>query len=158
MEFDVVGSPQDMKVGNEVACRLDFDVVDNVQTPLTHDKENNVEGFEYNRSASVIGMRFEIDDEGYYFYDFNILKLGFSVLKEYFHKFKDSTIKRRKFCCSRECHRKKDKQDINEKQHCDDTRTGYDAHMIIKLQSDGLYTIVEFEANHDHHCTSNKST
>lgn len=65
-------------------------------------------------------------------------------------------MRHRNFYYSREGHRKKDKRAINVKLHHDDTGTDGDARMIIKFHE--LYTIVKFEASHNHHCTPNKLT
>lgn len=98
-----------------------------------------------------IGTQFESDEHAYRFYNKYARVLGFSVRKDWANKSKvHGQVVSRKFTCSREGYRRKDRRDMNVKKHRKETRTGCLAHMIITRQPDGKYRVTHFEANHNH--------
>ncbi|KAL5796150.1 hypothetical protein ACOSQ2_000970 [Xanthoceras sorbifolium] len=98
-----------------------------------------------------IGAEFESDEHAYRFYNRYARLLGFSVRKDWVNRSKiHGQVVSRKFTCSREGYRRKDKRDINVKKHRKETRTGCLAHMIITRQPDGKYRVTHFEAFHNH--------
>ncbi|GAY51487.1 hypothetical protein CUMW_134550 [Citrus unshiu] len=98
-----------------------------------------------------IGTQFESDEHAYRFYNKYARVLGFSVRKDWANRSKvHGQVVSRKFTCSREGYRRKDRRDMNVKKHRKETRTGCLAHMIITRQPDGKYRVTHFEANHNH--------
>ncbi|WCJ33355.1 FAR1-related sequence 5 [Euphorbia peplus] len=98
-----------------------------------------------------IGTEFESDEHAYSFYNKYASLLGFSVRKDWANRSKvHGLVLSRKFTCSKEGYRRKDKRDINVKKHRKETRTGCLARMIIARQSDGKYRVTHFEAEHNH--------
>ncbi|KAG7986751.1 hypothetical protein I3843_03G097700 [Carya illinoinensis] len=108
-----------------------------------------------------IGTEFESDEHAYKFYNKYARLVGFSVRKDWVNRSKvHGQVVSRKFTCSKEGYRRKDKRDINVKKHRKETRTGCLAHMIITRQPDGKYQVTHFEEqhNHDNVCPTNAQT
>ncbi|XP_057423527.1 protein FAR1-RELATED SEQUENCE 5-like isoform X2 [Lotus japonicus] len=102
-------------------------------------------------SGLGIGMEFESDDHAYRFYYKYAILLGFSVRKDWANRSKvHGQVMSRKFTCSREGYRRKDKRDDNVRKHRKETRTGCLAHMIVTRQPNGKYQVTHFEAQHNH--------
>ncbi|KAH7537985.1 hypothetical protein FEM48_Zijuj03G0151200 [Ziziphus jujuba var. spinosa] len=98
-----------------------------------------------------IGTEFESDEHAYKFYNKYARLVGFSVRKDWVNRSKvHGQVVSRKFTCSKEGYRRKDKRDLNVKKHRKETRTGCLAHMIITRQADGKYCITHFESQHNH--------
>lgn len=98
-----------------------------------------------------IGTEFESDEHAHKFYNRYARLVGFSVRKDWVNRSKvHGQVVSRKFTCSREGHRRRDKRDVNVKKHRRETRTGCLAHMIITRQPDGKYRVTHFEAQHNH--------
>ncbi|GAV72490.1 FAR1 domain-containing protein/MULE domain-containing protein [Cephalotus follicularis] len=98
-----------------------------------------------------IGTEFESDEHAYRFYNKYASLVGFSVRKDWVNRSKiHGQVVSRKYTCSREGYRQKDKRDVNVKKHRKETRTGCLAHMIITRQPDGKYRVTHFEAKHNH--------
>uniref|UniRef100_A0A5B7B2B1 Protein FAR1-RELATED SEQUENCE n=1 Tax=Davidia involucrata TaxID=16924 RepID=A0A5B7B2B1_DAVIN len=116
-----------------------------VQSSLSSKDEVNMGG------VLKIGMEFESDEHAYRFYNKYAGLVGFSVRKDWVNRSKiHGQVVSRKFTCSKEGYRRKDKRDVNVKKHRKETRTGCLAHMIITRQLDGKYRVTHFEANHNH--------
>ncbi|KAJ7975671.1 Protein FAR1-RELATED SEQUENCE 5 [Quillaja saponaria] len=98
-----------------------------------------------------IGAEFESDEHAYRFYNKYARLIGFSVRKDWVNRSKvHGQVVSRKFTCSKEGHRRKDKRDVNVKKHRKETRTGCLAHIIITRQPDSKYRVTHFEAEHNH--------
>ncbi|KAG4397925.1 hypothetical protein GLYMA_10G238500v4 [Glycine max] len=98
-----------------------------------------------------IGTEFESDDHAYQFYNKYARLLGFNVRKDWINRSKvHGQVVSRKFTCSKEGYRRKDKRDANVKKHRKETRSGCLAHMIVTRQPDGKYQVTHFEAQHNH--------
>lgn len=98
-----------------------------------------------------IGTVFESDEHAYRFYNKYARLMGFNVRKDWINRSKvHGMVVSRKFTCSREGYRRKDKRDFTVKKHRKETRTGCLAHMIITRQQDGKYQVTHFEAQHNH--------
>ncbi|XP_057473394.1 protein FAR1-RELATED SEQUENCE 5-like isoform X2 [Actinidia eriantha] len=154
---DLVSSHEDdMDIGLQVSNNLDLNIeqdcrspkvahVRSLQSTLSSKDESNSEG------VLKVGMEFESDEYAYRFYSKYAGLVGFSVRKDWVNRSKvHGRVVSRKFTCSKEGQRRKDKRDINVKKHRKETRTGCLAHMIITRQPDGKYRITHFEANHNH--------
>ncbi|KAK4403573.1 protein FAR-RED IMPAIRED RESPONSE 1 [Sesamum angolense] len=95
--------------------------------------------------------KFESDEQAYRFYNKYAELVGFSVRKDWVNRSKvHGRVMSRKFTCSRQGHRKKDKRDVNVKKHRKETRTGCLAHMVVTRQPNGKYLVTQFEAEHNH--------
>lgn len=102
-------------------------------------------------SVFGIGTEFDSDEHAYRFYNKYARFLGFSVRKDWVNRSKvHGQVVSRKFTCSKEGYRRKDKRDVNVKKHRKETRTGCLAHIIITRQPDGKYRVTHFEAQHNH--------
>ncbi|KAH8492442.1 hypothetical protein H0E87_021848 [Populus deltoides] len=98
-----------------------------------------------------IGTEFESDEHAYRFYNKYAKTVGFSVRKDWVNRSKvHGLVVSRKFTCSKEGYRRKDKRDLNVKKHRKETRTGCLAHMIVTRQPDAKYRVTHFEAEHNH--------
>lgn len=98
-----------------------------------------------------IGTEFESDEHAYKFYNKYARLVGFSVRKDWVNRSKvHGQVVSRKFTCSREGYRRRDKRDVNVKKHRKETRTGCLAHMIITRQPNGKYHVTHFEEQHNH--------
>ncbi|GKV43297.1 hypothetical protein SLEP1_g50608 [Rubroshorea leprosula] len=102
-----------------------------------------------------IGTEFESDEHAYRFYSKYAMLLGFNVRKDWVNRSKiHGQVVSRKFTCSKEGYRRKDKRDVSVKKHRMETRTGCLAHMIVTRQPDGKYRVTHFEASHNHDITN----
>ncbi|KAJ6764410.1 PROTEIN FAR1-RELATED SEQUENCE 12-LIKE [Salix koriyanagi] len=98
-----------------------------------------------------IGTEFESDEHAYISYNKYAKTVGFSVRKDWVNRSKvHGLVVSRKFTCSKEGYRRKDKRDLNMKKHRKETRTGCLAHMIVTRQPYGKYRVTHFEAEHNH--------
>ncbi|KAK1559249.1 hypothetical protein Q3G72_012420 [Acer saccharum] len=139
-------TPNDLDLNVEQDCRSSNVAQINV-TPsgIFSEEDGNTDGI------LKIGTEFESDENAYRFYNRYARLLGFNVRKDWVNRSKiHGQVVSRKFTCSREGYRRKDKRDINVKKHRKETRTGCLAHMIITRQPDGKYRVTHFEANHNH--------
>ena len=85
-------------------------------------------------STPFKGMEFEADEIAYDFYNEYGKKVGFSIRKEYVNKCKKTgVITSRRFVCTKEGVRGKDKRDQNIKNPQAETRCGCEARLIIVL-------------------------
>uniref|UniRef100_A0A6N2KBA3 Protein FAR1-RELATED SEQUENCE n=1 Tax=Salix viminalis TaxID=40686 RepID=A0A6N2KBA3_SALVM len=101
--------------------------------------------------ALKIGTEFESDEHAYISYNKYAKTVGFSVRKDWVNRSKvHGLVVSRKFTCSKEGYRRKDKRDLNMKKHRKETRTGCLAHMIVTRQPYGKYRVTHFEAEHNH--------
>ncbi|XP_031275813.1 protein FAR1-RELATED SEQUENCE 5-like [Pistacia vera] len=153
---DDLGSPldEDMDIRLQTADELDLNLEHESRIPkgicvtpanLSSKEEASTDG------VLKIGTEFESDEHAHRFYNRYARLLGFSVRKDWVNRSKiHGQVVSRKFTCSREGYRRKDKRDINVKKHRKETRTGCLAHMIITRQPDGKYRVTHFEANHNH--------
>lgn len=151
-----LGSPHDMNTDNrlQTSNELDLNVEQGSRSPkvvnaslstLSSEDNANVDGI------LRIGTEFESDEHAYRFYNRYAKLLGFSVRKDWANRSKiHGQVVSRKYTCSREGYRRKDRRDTNVKKHRKETRTGCLAHMIITRQPDGKYRVTHFEANHNH--------
>lgn len=95
-----------------------------------------------------IGTEFESDDHAYQFYNKYARLLGFNVRKDWINRSKvHGQVVSRKFTCSKEGYRRKDKRDANVKKHRKETRSGCLAHMIVNRQPDGKYQVTLLNHN-----------
>ncbi|MQL73316.1 hypothetical protein Taro_005661 [Colocasia esculenta] len=104
-----------------------------------------------NETFSVsVGMEFENSQATYNYYLSYVKRMGFSVQKEHLRKTKEGIIRSRRFVCSREGWRKRDKRDIHVKVHRAETRMGCEAKMTISLYKNGKYRVSHFHPSHNH--------
>ncbi|XAR72104.1 hypothetical protein NMG60_11018623 [Bertholletia excelsa] len=153
----VVGTHEDdMDTGLQTSNSLDLNVEQGQCSPkVAHfssmDSTSSVKGDSNLDGILKIGMEFESDEHAYAFYNKYAKLVGFNIRKDWVNRSKvHGLVVSRKFTCSKEGYRKKDKRDVNVKKHRKETRTGCLAHMIITRQADGKYRISHFEANHNH--------
>ncbi|KAL3837709.1 hypothetical protein ACJIZ3_022300 [Penstemon smallii] len=84
------------------------------------------------KSSNFNGLEFDSDEQAYSFYNRYAELAGFSVRKDWVNRSKvHGRVMSRKFTCSRQGHRKRDKRDVNVKKHRKETRTGCLAHMVV---------------------------
>ena len=104
-------------------------------------------------STPFKGMEFEADEIAYDFYNEYDRKAGFSIRKEYVNKCKKiGVVTLRRFVCTKEGVRGKDKKDQNIKNPRAETRCGCEARLIIVLNRDSKkYVVSEFIAEHNHY-------
>ncbi|XP_021892059.1 protein FAR1-RELATED SEQUENCE 5-like isoform X1 [Carica papaya] len=147
---------EDTDIRHQTTNNLDLNVEQSCRSPkvtsLNISESNIASTSEANTDAVIkIGTEFESDEHAYKFYNKYATLLGFSVRKDWVNRSKvHGQVVSRKFTCSKEGYRRKDKRDINVKKHRKETRTGCMAHMIITRQSDGKYRVTHFEAQHNH--------
>ncbi|XP_011101183.1 protein FAR1-RELATED SEQUENCE 5 [Sesamum indicum] len=127
----------------------------NVEHECRSPKSSNPKGVHSSCSSKhevlKIGTEFESDEQAYRFYNKYAELVGFSVRKDWVNRSKvHGRVMSRKFTCSRQGHRKKDKRDVNVKKHRKETRTGCLAHMVVTRQPHGKYLVTQFEAEHNH--------
>lgn len=155
---NVLGSAheENVDVRPETSNKLDLNVEQNCSSP----RVIHANGAQHNHlsankpsTSSVLGIgtEFESDEHAYRFYNRYARLLGFSVRKDWVNRSKvHGQVVSRKFTCSKEGYRRKDKRDVNVKKHRKETRTGCLAHMIITRQPDSKYKVTHFEAEHNH--------
>ncbi|CAA0830788.1 Protein FAR1-RELATED SEQUENCE 5 [Striga hermonthica] len=134
-----------------ISSNLDLNVEQDCRSP----KPSNANGLPSNGSSKYeqlrLSMEFESDEQAYRFYNKYAELAGFSVRKDWVNRSKvHGRVMSRKFTCSRQGHRKKDKRDANVKKHRKETRTGCLAHMVVMRQPNGKYLVTQFEAKHNH--------
>ncbi|XP_022890310.1 protein FAR1-RELATED SEQUENCE 5-like [Olea europaea var. sylvestris] len=139
--------PGDIRNSNN----LDLNVEHDARSPKLLD----VNSVQLSNSAEhellKLGAEFESDEEAYSFYTKYAELVGFSVRKDWVNRSKvHGRVMSRKFTCSRQGYRKKDKRDANVKKHRKETRTGCLAHMVVTRQPNGKYQVTHFEAEHNH--------
>uniref|UniRef100_J3LXT7 Protein FAR1-RELATED SEQUENCE n=2 Tax=Oryza brachyantha TaxID=4533 RepID=J3LXT7_ORYBR len=98
-----------------------------------------------------MGMEFESEHEAYEFYRYYGWKVGFNVRKEYANKSKKTgEITSRKFACSREGYRANVKRG-NQMVPMPDSRTGCNAHLVIRRKKPGArLEVYAFQPRHNH--------
>uniref|UniRef100_A0A0E0KQJ3 FAR1 domain-containing protein n=1 Tax=Oryza punctata TaxID=4537 RepID=A0A0E0KQJ3_ORYPU len=98
-----------------------------------------------------MGMEFESEHEAYEFYRYYGWKVGFNVRKEYANKSKKTgEITSRKFACSREGYRANVKRG-NHMVPMPDSRTGCNAHLVIRRKKPGAkLEVYAFQPRHNH--------
>lgn len=138
---------------------VDVRMSNNLDLNVEHDcrspKSSNINGVHSARSSKTevlkLGTEFETDEQAYRFYNKYAELVGFSIRKDWVNRSKvHGRVMSRKFTCSRQGHRKKDKRDVNVKKHRKETRTGCLAHMVVTRQPNGNYLVTQFEAEHNH--------
>ncbi|KAL6123265.1 hypothetical protein ACLB2K_075787 [Fragaria x ananassa] len=98
-----------------------------------------------------VGTEFESDEHAYSCYNKYAKLMGFNVRKDWVNRSKvHGQVLSRKFTCSKEGYRRRDKRVVNVKKHRKETRTGCLAHMIITRQPDGKYRVSHIEEQHNH--------
>ena len=104
-------------------------------------------------STPFKGMEFEAYEIAYDFYNNYGKKTGFSVRKKYVNKCKKTgVVTLRRFVCTNEGVRGKDKKDHNIKKPRAETRCGCEARLVIILNRDSKkYVVNEFIAKHNHY-------
>ena len=104
-------------------------------------------------STPFKGMEFEANEIAYDFYNEYGRKIGFSIRKEYVNKCKNNgVVTLRRFVCTNEGVRGKDKKDQNIKKPRAETRCGCEARLVIILNRDSKkYVVNEFIAKHNHY-------
>ncbi|KAG6425688.1 hypothetical protein SASPL_116134 [Salvia splendens] len=140
---------------NDADVRMSNNLDLNVEHDCRSPKSSNVKGVRSRRSLKhdvlKLGTEFDSDEQAYRFYHKYAELVGFSVRKDWVNRSKvHGRVMSRKFTCSRQGHRKKDKRDINVKKHRKETRTGCLAYMVVTRQTDGKYIVTQFEAEHNH--------
>lgn len=149
----------DVIEGEVVMNHVDVGMSSNLDLNVEHDcrspKSSNTNGVHSRRSLKhevlKLGTEFESDEQAYRFYHKYAELVGFNVRKDWVNRSKvHGRVMSRKFTCSRQGHRKKDKRDVNVKKHRKETRTGCLAHMVVTRQPNGKYLVTQFEAEHNH--------
>ncbi|KAJ8646042.1 hypothetical protein MRB53_007790 [Persea americana] len=98
-----------------------------------------------------VGMEFESEGDVYDFYNKHARKVGFSIRKNWRTTDRQTgLVKTRRYVCSKEGHRVADKRDKNVKHHRDETRTGCEAYMTVRIQLNGKYRVTETNLLHNH--------
>lgn len=146
---------EDMNVILQTSHNLDLNVERDSCSPNSHVNavESNLLSKDVTNMNEVlkIGMEFESDEHAYIFYNKYAGLVGFNVRKDWVNRSKiHGQVVSRKFTCSREGYRRRDKRDVNVRKHRKETRTGCLAHMIVTRKTDGKYQVTHFEANHNH--------
>lgn len=145
-----------MDVGLQATNRLDLNVEQDSRSPkvvYVNGTQSNPPSIGADSKDSVleVGTEFESDEHAYKSYNKYARLVGFNVRKDWVNKSKvHGQVVSRKFTCSKEGYRRKDKRDVNVKKHRKETRTGCLAHMIITRQPDGKYRVTQFEEQHNH--------
>ncbi|XP_051121715.1 protein FAR1-RELATED SEQUENCE 5-like isoform X2 [Andrographis paniculata] len=134
-----------------VTNNLDLNVEHESRSPRSSNAKGFHPGCSSRREVLKLGSEFESDEQAYRFYTKYAELAGFSVRKDWVNRSKvHGRVMSRKFTCSRQGHRKKDKRDVNVKKHRKETRTGCLAHMVVTRQPNGKYIVTQFEAEHNH--------
>ncbi|CAJ2630076.1 unnamed protein product [Trifolium pratense] len=147
---------ENVDVGPETSNNLDLNVEQNSSSPnVVHanGSQSGVASVNVVCSNAILGIGtvFESDEHAYKFYNKYARLMGFNVRKDWVNRSKvHGMVVSRKFTCSKEGYRRKDKRDDNVKKHRKETRTGCLAHMIITRQPDGKYQVTHFEGQHNH--------
>ncbi|KAM3682319.1 hypothetical protein ACJW31_12G064200 [Castanea mollissima] len=147
---------ENMDMRLQASNNLDLNVEQDCRSPKVVHSNGTHSTLSLNDQASKdavlkIGTEFESDEHAYKFYNRYARLVGFSVRKDWVNRSKvHGQVVSRKFTCSKEGYRRKDKRDVNVKKHRKETRTGCLAHMIITRQPDGKYRVTHFEAQHNH--------
>lgn len=147
---------ENIEVRSETSNNLDLNVEQNCCSPNVihiNDAQSGHPSTGETSTSNVLGIgtEFESDEHAYRFYNKYARLVGFSVRKDWVNRSKvHGQVVSRKFTCSKEGYRRKDKRDINVKKHRKETRTGCLAHMIITRQPDGKYRVTHFEEQHNH--------
>ncbi|XP_075640620.1 protein FAR1-RELATED SEQUENCE 5-like [Castanea sativa] len=99
-----------------------------------------------------LGIEFGSEQEAYDFYNECGRNSGFSIRKEWCNKRKkDGVVTSRKFTCCKEGNKAPWERDGENKYERAETRTGCNAHMIIRLdKKKGKYFTHSLELNHNH--------
>ncbi|KAG8081971.1 hypothetical protein GUJ93_ZPchr0014g47035 [Zizania palustris] len=99
-----------------------------------------------------MGLEFETEHEAYEFYRYYGWKVGFNVRKEYANKNKKTgEITSRKFACSREGYRANVKRGNHTLVPMPDSRTGCNAHLVIRRKKPGAkLEVYAFQPRHNH--------
>ncbi|ONI25239.1 hypothetical protein PRUPE_2G291000 [Prunus persica] len=145
-----------MDVGLQATNRLDLNVEQDSRSPkvvYVNGTQSNPPSIGADSKDSVleVGTEFESDEHAYKSYNKYARLVGFNVRKDWVNRSKvHGQVVSRKFTCSKEGYRRKDKRDVNVKKHRKETRTGCLAHMIITRQPDGKYRVTQFEEQHNH--------
>ncbi|KAK9289088.1 hypothetical protein L1049_017559 [Liquidambar formosana] len=112
---------------------------------------------EANHNVSVdytprLGLEFFSEDAAHNFYNMYGRMRGFSIRKEYANKNKQTgVLTSRKFACCKEGFRVPDKRDDRTNKPRAETRTGCDAHMVIKwMKEKGKFQVTGFIEEHNH--------
>lgn len=155
---DSLQSPlqENLDVRLQISNNLDLNVEQQCRSPKVVHSNGAQSSLSLKDEASndaglKIGTEFESDEHAYKFYNKYARLVGFSVRKDWVNRSKvHGQVVSRKFTCSKEGYRRKDKRDINVKKHRKETRTGCLAHIIITRQSNGKYQVTHFEAKHNH--------
>ncbi|KAK9291910.1 hypothetical protein L1049_019861 [Liquidambar formosana] len=143
---DDLGSPceEDMVVRLQTSNKLDLNVEQDCRSPKVAHVSATQSSLSLKDEANgdgvlKIGMEFESDEHAYKFYNKYAGLVGFSVRKDWVNRSKvHGQVVSRKFTCSKEGYRRKDKRDVNVRKHRKETRTGCLAHMIITRQPDEM--------------------
>ena len=103
-------------------------------------------------STPFKGMEFEAEEIAYDFYNEYGRNASFSIRKEYVNKYKKTgVVTSRRFVCTKEGVRGKDKRDQNVKNPQAETRCGCEACLVIVLNQDSKkYVVSEFITEHNH--------
>ncbi|KAK6926278.1 MULE transposase domain [Dillenia turbinata] len=143
---------EEMDSGPQVSHNLDLNIDQASCSPNVACQSSPFVKGEANGDVVLgIGTEFESDEHAYKFYNKYAGLVGFSVRKDWVNRSKvHGKVVSRKFTCSKEGYRRKDKRDANVKRHRKETRTGCMAHMIITRQPNGKYRVTHFEPNHNH--------
>ncbi|KAL6291462.1 hypothetical protein ACE6H2_008972 [Prunus campanulata] len=145
-----------MDVGLQATNRLDLNVEQDSRSPkvvYVNGTQSNPPSIGADSKDSVleVGTEFESDEHAYKSYNKYARLVGFNVRKDWVNRSKvHGQVVSRKFTCSKEGYRRKDKRDVNVKKHRKETRTGCLAHMIITRQPDSKYRVTQFEEQHNH--------
>ncbi|KAL0341074.1 UNVERIFIED_CONTAM: protein FAR-RED IMPAIRED RESPONSE 1 [Sesamum radiatum] len=130
---------------------LDLNVEHECRSPRSSNPRGVHSSCSSKHEVLKLGTEFESDEQAYRFYNKYAELVGFSVRKDWVNRSKvHGRVMSRKFTCSRQGHRKKDKRDVNVKKHRKETRTGCLAHMVVTRQPNGKYLVTQFEAEHNH--------
>ncbi|XP_062184036.1 protein FAR1-RELATED SEQUENCE 7-like [Phragmites australis] len=99
-----------------------------------------------------MGQEFDSEHEAYEFYRYYGWKVGFNVRKEYANRSKKTgEITSRKFACSREGYKANEKPGSHTRVLVPDSRTGCNAHLIIRRRKPGTkLEVYAFQPRHNH--------
>ncbi|KAM5557282.1 protein FAR1-RELATED SEQUENCE 5-like [Rosa sericea] len=142
--------------GVETNNSLDLNVEQDCHNPKIVHGNGTVSNVSSTNDHSVdavvkVGTEFESDEHAYRCYNKYAKLVGFNVRKDWVNRSKvHGQVVSRKFTCSKEGYRRRDKRDVTVKKHRKETRTGCLAHMIITRQLDGKYRVSHIEEQHNH--------